>query len=153
MGCVLQNKREGNLFISCDSDTCYIYLHLSNSDIFGTSSHPWGHLSTWEGVAIFCFELHNLPRRWNAGLISAKGCLHQCNLLLHSPAPLASSLVRPGSRLLGVLRGQMSHRYSTSSELQGASCAHVKEPEGGCPARANGGCPVRGEGRNTGAEI
>lgn len=54
------------------------------------------------------------------------------------PPPRAAAVVRPGSRLLGVLRGQISHRCSPSSELQGASCAHAKEPEGRCPARASG---------------
>lgn len=59
-------------------------------------------------------------------------------LQLPWPPPHAAAVVRPGSRLLGVLRGQMSRRCSPSSELLGASCAHVKEPEGGCPARASG---------------
>lgn len=44
------NGRKASLLIVCDNDTCYIYLHLPCDAILSTSNHPWGHLSTSQGV-------------------------------------------------------------------------------------------------------
>lgn len=128
----------------------YIHLHLSNSDIFGTSSHPWGHLSTWGGVTTFCFELHNVPSRWNAGLISAIGCLHGSTLLRHIPAPLASSpAAAPSGQawLKAAPRAQGAHEAQMLPQLRAARSQL-------CPCqRARGRMPSQGQWRGVRPEI
>lgn len=120
----------------------------SNSDIFGASSHPWGHLSSWEGVAIFCFDLHNLPSRLSAGLIFAKGCLHQCTLASRSSSPgLLPMQQQDQTWLKAAWTAQGADEPQMLPQLRAARGQL-------CPSqRAGARTPGQGQGRGVRAEI